>query len=113
MTQMCTGDNPPLTNTLEDLFTLAGLEKHLRILRQWEQPSGCPCTSLQSSHIPCEIYFKSAPTVGLPPPPPMSGFYCYGWSPCFNTCCCDNRGHFSEQVCVSGHRWAKRADKVS
>ena len=65
MTQMCTGDNPHHANTLRDLFRLAGLEKHLHILRWWETPSGCPCTSLLSRHIPSEIYFKSAPTVGL------------------------------------------------
>lgn len=41
----------------------------------------------------------------------MSGFYCYSWIPCFNTCCCDNRGNFSEQVfglfvCLF-QRWGK------
>jgi hypothetical protein len=65
ITQMCTGDNPPLANTLRGLFTLVGLEKHLHILRWWEPPSGCPCTSLLSRHISSEIYSKSAPTVGL------------------------------------------------
>jgi hypothetical protein len=41
----------------------------------------------------------------------MSGFYCYSWIPYFNTCCCDNHGHFSEQVfgvfmCLF-QRWGK------
>ena len=40
MTQMCTGDNPHHANTLRDLFRLAGLEKHLHILRWWETPLG-------------------------------------------------------------------------
>ena len=65
MTHMCTGDNPPHANTLRDLFRLTRLDKHLHILRWWEPPSGCPCASLLSRHISSEIYFKSAPSVGL------------------------------------------------
>jgi hypothetical protein len=61
---MYTGDTSPHGNSQRDLFTLAELEKHLRIYGGKNHPFSAlvPPSKL---NIPCGIYFKSTPSVRL------------------------------------------------